>query len=203
MTRHVTISEETQVDLPATREFMPIERRDWRRVKGKVSKLNIDHNRWENAAWAVASLSAGAFYSAYANPPGKRAIFVVIGVCLLAIMVLLFLVSARASKDTDVSKQEVLDEMEEIEGSMPDVATVPAAPAFFILSASYATTKASFNVKEKLDAMIEDNRLRVKASNDIAGDPDRGTHKELRIKYKVNEQILERTYNEGELVDLP
>lgn len=64
-----------------------------------------------------------------------------------------------------------------------------------IISATYG----SKNVSEKLNTLINNNKLQVKASNDIFGDPDVGKVKKLSIKYSFNDieknvQILENEF---------
>ena len=55
-----------------------------------------------------------------------------------------------------------------------------------IIDAKYGFNDKYFDVTDKLNQMIIDNKLAILSSNELAGDPIFGVPKELRIKYRFN-----------------
>ncbi len=72
-----------------------------------------------------------------------------------------------------------------------------------IIKAEYRTNKKSIDVTKKLSSRIQNNELHVVISNEIAGDPDSGTPKTLKIKYYYEGQLYEMEIREGEKLDIP
>jgi len=55
-----------------------------------------------------------------------------------------------------------------------------------IIKAIYGTVNKFIDVTTKLNEQVKNNKLSIKASNNIAGDPDVGVPKRLTINYKIN-----------------
>lgn len=72
-----------------------------------------------------------------------------------------------------------------------------------IISALYGSNDKFVDVKEKISSLIKNNKLDLKVSNDIDGDPVPGVQKELKIKYKIKGQSFERVVKEGLQLLLP
>ena len=81
--------------------------------------------------------------------------------------------------------------------------TTGSDPQFWVVSANYGTQKKSFDVTDKLNALIRDGQLVTVSSNSLAGDPDFGTPKILRVKYKDNGVLKTRDFPENDQVNLP
>lgn len=74
---------------------------------------------------------------------------------------------------------------------------------FQITEASYGTQNYKYDVADKLNSLIKDNKLIVRASNGLAGDPEKGVKKRLIIKYIFDGKQLEKGYDEDDQVALP
>ncbi|MFH1896514.1 MAG: hypothetical protein ABH814_03555 [bacterium] len=72
-----------------------------------------------------------------------------------------------------------------------------------ITKATYGTDKSSFDITRELNEKIEDNKLRIVLSNNVAGDPHPGVVKKGKIKYEINNREVVKEYREGGLVNLP
>lgn len=73
-----------------------------------------------------------------------------------------------------------------------------------ILAANYGTPKKSIDIKKKLSDLIINNSLSTPINNEVAGnDPDYGTPKTLKVKYKFNGEVFEKEFAEKGLVKLP
>jgi hypothetical protein len=72
-----------------------------------------------------------------------------------------------------------------------------------IISATYFTDLHSIDITNELNNAIEDSKLKIVLSNNIAGDPHKGEIKKGKIKYKFNKQESEKEYQEGNLIELP
>lgn len=72
-----------------------------------------------------------------------------------------------------------------------------------IIKAEYRTNKKSCDITNILKSKIENNELHILASNDIAGDPDYGTVKTLKIKYYYLGKLFEKEIKENQMLDIP
>jgi hypothetical protein len=73
-----------------------------------------------------------------------------------------------------------------------------------IIKAIYYTDDAhSIDITNELNKAIENNKLKIVLSNQIAGDPHYGVVKKGKIRYKINEREIEKEYQEGDVVELP
>ncbi len=86
----------------------------------------------------------------------------------------------------------------------PDLSRMPRLE---ILRAVYGVFRSGLpgavDVTAQLSAMIKNNRLAVRASNDIAGDPAYGVVKTLAVRYRVDGRLREARVREGEMLVLP
>jgi len=80
---------------------------------------------------------------------------------------------------------------------------VAAEYKFEIIEGIYASKHKQIDVTQKLIESIRDNTLDITASNKIAGDPDPGYIKKLKIRYKVNDEETIAIFKEGEQVQIP
>jgi len=72
-----------------------------------------------------------------------------------------------------------------------------------IVKAEYWTEKNRLDVTEELRRMIIDNKLEAIASNNIKGDPDKGTQKRLTIEYEFNGIAVTKEFKERDKVLIP
>jgi hypothetical protein len=72
-----------------------------------------------------------------------------------------------------------------------------------IIKAEYGTNKKSLDITKQLTTSIHNNELHVLVSNDIAGDPDEGTPKFLKVKYSYQGKIFEKEIPEGTTFNIP
>ena len=69
-----------------------------------------------------------------------------------------------------------------------------------VISAIYGTSKRSLEATAELNQLIKNNRLEFIANNEIVGDPDPGTIKQLTITYEISGKSQVKTFKEGEKV---
>ncbi len=86
----------------------------------------------------------------------------------------------------------------------PDLTIYKEHVTLEIVEAVYGTTDHSIDVTTILRSMVEAGKLRVIASNGLAGDPHVGIGKTLRVKYRLDDNP-EKTLvkREGELIEIP
>lgn len=87
----------------------------------------------------------------------------------------------------------------------PDLSAYRQHVSVEIIEAVYGTQSHSIDVTSILRSMVDRGKLRVFASNGLAGDPHKGVAKTLRIKYRLNDEREEKTMlkKEGELIEIP
>lgn len=75
---------------------------------------------------------------------------------------------------------------------------------FKIIKAEYGSGNIFFDITNQLNDLVIDNKLNITLSNAIYGrDPIPGKLKIGKIKYQLNDRILEKKYKEGQAVNLP
>ena len=72
-----------------------------------------------------------------------------------------------------------------------------------ILNAQYFTSEHSINVTIPLNNLIIDNKLVVKANDEIGGDPQTSRPKQLTVRYRYRGKIFDKAYSQGDTVTLP
>ena len=72
-----------------------------------------------------------------------------------------------------------------------------------IIKAIYGKDNKYVDITNRLNDIIENNKIKVVLSNAIAGDPIVGTPKEGRIIYKYEGIKKEILYKEGDVIELP
>jgi len=72
-----------------------------------------------------------------------------------------------------------------------------------IISAKYYTDFRSVDITSELNNAIEDDKLKIILSNNIAGDPHENKRKKGKIKYKFNGEENEKEYQERDVIELP
>ena len=72
-----------------------------------------------------------------------------------------------------------------------------------ILKATYGKNGKYIDITNELNNAVDDDKLKIVLSNAIAGDPIVRTHKEGVINYEHNGKTSDRTYKEGEVIELP
>jgi hypothetical protein len=70
-------------------------------------------------------------------------------------------------------------------------------PTFRIIKANYGSHKCVIDVTNILNDKIANNSISFIAGNQLFGDPCPGVHKTLKIKYYLNNNIIEKEYIEG------
>jgi hypothetical protein len=207
------ISDEAEFDRPANRHFMPLEWKEWNRIKGAVSRIKDVHNRWENTAWAFTAFCftlALQYFIEYGKnlPDTARGMFFFMGAILcLAIALICFIVSLRESNILNESKDSVMNDMNEIESNIRK-AQAESSPLqsdeLLIVSATYGLEEKMNDVKEIITSYIKDNSLKLLVNNEtMGGDPYEGKVKNLNIKYQSEGKIHEKSVEEYKELVLP
>lgn len=200
----IKISEETQIDLPATRRCMVIERRDWERIRKMIGQIKDNYNRWENSAWACLSFASALFLTRFSIADiSLKTNFLIVAIASLVVGFVLFFVSYFISKTLSKSKEDVLLEMNDVEKNIKPSNTYFTTDKLEIISATYGTTEKVFDVTKNLSDLITEDRLGIVASNNIAGDPHPGVIKDLKIQYKYQGQEHTRAVKEGQELIIP
>lgn len=76
-------------------------------------------------------------------------------------------------------------------------------PPLEILSALYWTAEKHVDVTGTATKMIVDNKLTIKAANELFGDPNPGVAKVLIINYRIGKRTSEVRVGEGETISIP
>jgi hypothetical protein len=72
-----------------------------------------------------------------------------------------------------------------------------------ILEATYYTPNKSIDVTPLFREKISNNKLIIVANNELAGDPEHGITKKLKVIYSYAGETLEKEVNEYETIKLP
>jgi hypothetical protein len=72
-----------------------------------------------------------------------------------------------------------------------------------IISALYGKNDKYFDITDKLNNLISNNKLSISVTNNIAGDPNVGVGKELILVYSYGTEIFRIKKLENELLELP
>jgi hypothetical protein len=199
----IKISEDTQIDLPTNRVYMSVERRDWNRVKRLIGQINDSFNRWENGAWSSLAAALSFIIAALSTSP-VNVIFLIIGIGCVIICFILFAVSRTMTQTLNNSKCEVLLQMKEVEENLgSEQGALIGVQNLSVSKAVYGANGVGIDVTEKLNSLIENNALRIKANNSMAGDPTPGVIKTLVVDFCFNGINLNKVVNENEELTLP
>jgi hypothetical protein len=85
-------------------------------------------------------------------------------------------------------------------------ATRGALGVLSIINATYFTEINAVDYTEKIKALIKENKLSLVISNDMTGeyfDPEPGRLKRFNIRYTYGDKFYEKTFNEGDFMNLP
>jgi hypothetical protein len=200
----ITISEETQINVPPPRDFIPIDKRDWRRIKKMIKGIDGPSHYWENAGWFSSSVIITSFISGIGFKGKPKIAFFTVSAASLIITIILFLCGNKLSEASTNSKAKVVEEMEDIEKSVKPLSSTSSTSSLEVIEATYGSGASSVNVTDALNQLIDRGRLSFQVSNSIAGtDPQPGTVKDLKIIYKTDQRTLEKIYRESDFVNLP
>jgi hypothetical protein len=72
-----------------------------------------------------------------------------------------------------------------------------------IIKAVYGSNRKSIDITFQLSELIENDKLKFTVNNTIAGDPDIGVVKILKIKYSVNGVVYDKEFKEDQEVNIP
>lgn len=201
----INISEETQIDLPMTRQLMSIEKRDWNRIKKMTGQIDDAQNRWENCAWASISTAFAFFLTTFTMSGDIKTNFYILSASLFVIGVILLRVSISFSKRLSLSKSQVLEEMDEIEKNVRSDLAAGSTSRLEILSAEYGADGKFVNVAIKLNSLIQNDRVLKKVDNNLfdGNDPAPGVRKILKVNYRHLGMEKSITVVEGQELDIP
>lgn len=120
----ITISEETQIDRPASRKYFPIDHKDWYRLKKMINRISDGQNWWSNCAWFMlaATLSFFITWMTTVELDNNKKVFFVATVFSFIITVILFVFEFKLPQSNKVSKKEILEEMDAIEQNQQVIA---------------------------------------------------------------------------------
>jgi hypothetical protein len=200
----IKVSTESQIDpLPAS-QFLPVEKRDWRRIRRLIDSLKDSHGLWENACWSFISFFVAFLISGFSSTGNAKLIFFIISACCFVIAIILFLASKAFLKGLGDSKQSIIAEMDEIEKNIPDKNTL-ILQDLEVLEAFYGAPNNMVLVTDYLNESISDDKLNLVVSNKIVNgdDPALGIKKDLIIKYQFRGKISQKTFKEDETINLP
>ena len=200
----IRISEETQIDRPANREMFAVEKIDWERLKKLIGNIDTSSSKWENAGWVFLTITIGFVIAAFDKDQYKMHFFIA-AFFSFVITCILFFVAWLFLKKSKKSEQEVLFEMGQME---PKVAREEGkiqvqSGDLEVLEARYGSSQKSIDIAQNLNDNIKNNKLSMIVSNEIAGDPDVGIVKSLKIRYRYQGREYERLFQEGGKIDLP
>ncbi len=74
---------------------------------------------------------------------------------------------------------------------------------FRVVRATYGKDNKTVDITDILNAKINNNKLDVVLSNDLAGDPIEGITKLGKVKYRLDGKVYEKEYVEMETIRLP
>src|SRR3989344_1095306 len=105
MIEKITISEETQIERPASREMIPVEKCDWERIKRLINKIDTSSGRWENFGWFMSATSIAFLIACITQ---FSYIFLVSLFFSVVITFIAFFIAIKLNKTAKMSKGEVL-----------------------------------------------------------------------------------------------
>jgi hypothetical protein len=116
---NITISEETQIDLPSTRKVMGVDRNEWSRLKTMINRVTNSKGYWQNAGWFAAASALSFFLSAYTTTAGISItppnLLSMLAVVATVAAVILFIADYALGDAREIAKQDILELMQSIE----------------------------------------------------------------------------------------
>lgn len=116
---NIKVTEETQIDLPASRKMMGVDRSSWSRLKKMVSRVSESKGYWQNAGWFFLASAISFFIAAVTTPtgfslssPNLLSMLTLVGIVAA---IILFIADHTMGKGREVAKQDILELMQEIE----------------------------------------------------------------------------------------
>jgi len=84
-----------------------------------------------------------------------------------------------------------------------DVSTYGKFAQLQIIEATYGSKSHTVDVAHTLQSLVDSGKLRVLASNQLAGDPHYGVVKTLVVKYKLDDEEHETQVREDDYLQIP
>lgn len=150
--------------------------------------------------FALMSIAAGGWISSALSDIESKYVYTFATITIIAFIIslLLFISCKRtASKilNTSAKTSEPLEEATD-EHKQP-------FSEMNILSAFYFTSRKSVDVTKKIRSLYKENQS-FKIDNESMGlDPEYGVVKQLKVSYCLNGEKLEKTFQEGQIINLP
>lgn len=113
----------------------------------------------------------------------------------LIILVFQSMLNLKAIRDQDKAVLEA--------GNIKGGIIIGPLESFDLLAAEYWTPNKKLDVTNQLKERISNSKLKVTASNDIAGDPEIYVWKYLTVFYKKDGMFFVKTVKEGEELSIP
>ncbi|MFA5184679.1 MAG: hypothetical protein WC456_04110 [Patescibacteria group bacterium] len=200
--KNIKISEETQIDLPPGRKFLPVDYKDWNRIKKNIENINFRSGNWENAGWSMLTMAATLAIAVSTSDLKYEEYFISAIIGSLILMVLCAFVAHTFNSSNSDGKASVIKDMSEIEQEIRR-SEVAGDKKLNIIKALYGIDGAEFDISEELRKKISNESLELKIDNDIKGDPSKGSAKRAIIEYSIFGEIKTIEVKEGDSVKIP
>ncbi|MDD2387746.1 MAG: hypothetical protein PHP52_13295 [Bacteroidales bacterium] len=201
----MTVSEETQIDLPPTRKLLPVDYKDWKRIKKDINDINFRSSGWENAGWSMLAMASALIIPVLTTGDGLKykEYFISAAIGSISFMIVLFIVARSFNSSNKDSKGSVIDYMNEIEEEIKRRSAAPLDKKLNIIKASYGIEGSEFNITEELNDKIINDTLEIIIDNNIKGDPAEKSKKRAIIEYSFSGKIENIEVEEHGLLKLP
>lgn len=111
------LQQDCTIVIPPADSFVPVRKRDWKRLCKKIKKLGTPNRIWENIGYSLLAISGSACIAAitiHAENNLKEERCWWITACAFIIGIVALLVSRHTNKKFISSKDELIEELQEI-----------------------------------------------------------------------------------------
>lgn len=207
MAEKLTFSQKTQLYVQTKRTAFSVDMVDWNRLREMINNHASLFIFWINISSIGFSASLSIFLT-WLSLIGQKtypykthlliAIFVTITVGILSLIFALL-----QKKNETFSKTQILKEMDTMQISNDDELQ-ETYDDFKVIKAIYGTSENSRDVTDKLNELVQNNKLTLQVSNALVpSDPDAGNIKTLSVVYQSNGEINIKNVTENDSISLP
>jgi len=197
----INFSDEAQINKPNRRNMFAVDRIDWERIKKMIRGIDVSSSVWEKAAWFTLSTTVSLGILILKVEEDIKNIIIISCIFSSIITLILFIASYILNKHKKNSKDDVIEEMVIMEKKIST--DKESVNRLEILSGVYGTPEKQIDITDLLKKKVIDEKLKIKVSNEIGGDPDYGKQKKLTIKYKYRGEEIEKSFIENEEMEIP
>jgi hypothetical protein len=210
MTNLIRVPGEDEITVLERRSTFQIEYTDWNRLKNKVDQIQYISRYFENGMWVAVGTIPSSLLAIVTFDVLSTPFWLAIIICVLSLFYVFIYSKFLQKLEKPFFARNIGDvnyEIIEIDNKVKKTAGEEAGAfdSLIIINANYCTdNNHSVDATDKLNELVSDNKLNVKATNlEFGGDPHQGVKKSIYIAYSYEGQVESAVFKENENIVLP